>query len=359
MARRVIHLVYPHDRGKISAPHVIGWRLADFLARDYEVWLHDWDRREPIRPTAGDVLIGHLNPDPGTVVARSLRQPGWGRKLLLGPFNLDPRQVAFIDRSIGFADVFCAITGPYWAAKVPTSRFAHWGPKFRPIDLAVDPADYPRIKRAFNPRGSRSILYVGHTRWQKNPRYLEAIAERLPGVTFGWCGAGRRPLRGFQPLGSQDFASEAGRALVARHDFTITVGAFDANPTTILESMAWGLIPVCTPTSGYAGIPSIVNVPLDDADGAAAVLRRLLDAEEAELVALQERNFALVRDQYTWERFGRAIAAQVEATDSPPLGRGGAANTAWLRLMEALSPMTRRWMKSRLAALTRGTEKLE
>jgi hypothetical protein len=187
----------------------------------------------------------------------------------------------------------------------------------------------------------------------------EEIAARLPGVTFSWCGTGTRPLRGFERLGPQDFSSEAARAVAARHDFTLTVGAFDANPTTILESMAWGLIPVCTPTSGYAGIPSIPNVPLGDPDGAAAVLRRLLDAEEAELVALQERNFALVREEYTWERFGRAIAAQVEATDSPPLGHRGAADTAWLRLMEALSPMTRRWMRSRLTALTRGPEKLE
>jgi glycosyltransferase involved in cell wall biosynthesis len=345
MARKVVHLVYPHDRRRIGAPHVIGWRLAEFLGREHEVRLYDWDRRGPIRPGPGDVLIGHLNPDPGTVVSRSLRLPGWGRKILLGPFNLDPRQVAFIDRSIGLADVFCAITGPYWAERIATSRFAHWVPKFRPVDLAVDPADFPRIKAGFAPRGRRSILYVGHTRWQKNPRYLEAIAARLPGVPFGWCGSGGRPLRGFQRLGPQDFASEAARALVARYDFTITVGAFDANPTTILESMAWGLIPVCTPTSGYAGIPSIVNVPLGDPDGAAAVLRGLLEAEEGELLATQARNLALVRDRYTWERFAAAILAEVEASDSPPLGERSAGNLAWLRTMEGLSPETWKWLR--------------
>jgi glycosyltransferase involved in cell wall biosynthesis len=345
MARKVVHLVYPHDRRKISAPHVIGWRLADHLARQHEVRLYDWDQREPIRPGAGDVLIGHLNPDPGTVVARSLPLPGWGRKILLGPFNLDPRQVAFIDRSIGQADVFCAITGPYWAARIATSRYAHWVPKFRPVDLAVDGADYPRIKGAFAPRGRRSVLYVGHTRWQKNPGYLEEIAARLPGVTFSWCGSGTRPLRGFERLGPQDFSTEAARALAARHDFTLTVGAYDANPTTILESMAWGLIPICTPTSGYAGIPSIPNVPLGDPDGAAAVLRALLEADEPELRALQERNFALVRDHYTWERFTRTIAAEVEATDSPPLAPQTAANRAWLRAMEGLSPETWKWVR--------------
>jgi glycosyltransferase involved in cell wall biosynthesis len=350
MALARIHLVYPHDRARISAPHVIGWKLAEHLGRTREVVLHDWDEREPIRPGPGDVLVGHLNPEPGTVVWRSIRQPGWRRKILLGPFNADLRQVAFIDRALPHVDAFCAITGPYWAARLPASPFAHWAPRFHPIDLAVDPVDYPRVKRGFNPPGRRAILYLGHTRWQKNPRYLEAIAARLPGVRFGWCGAGRRPLAGFERLGSQDFSSEAARALVAGFDLTITVGEFDANPTTILESMAWGLVPICTPTSGYVGIPSIVNVPLGDPAAAAAVLRRLLEAPAAELEALQAANHALVATRYTWERFGQDVAAQVEASGSPPLGRSGPWNTARLRMAEAASPAFRRWLRERIRA---------
>jgi len=70
----------------------------------------------------------------------------------------------------------------------------------------------------------------------------------------------------------------------------LTVGSADANPTTILEAMAWGLIPICTPTSGYMGIPSIPNVPVGNAATAAATVRRLLHVDESELVAMQTEN---------------------------------------------------------------------
>ena len=43
----------------------------------------------------------------------------------------------------------------------------------------------------------------------------------------------------------------------------ITLGSADANPTTILEAMAWGLIPVCSVQSGYEGFSSIRNISID------------------------------------------------------------------------------------------------
>src|ERR1035437_10468265 len=104
----------------------------------------------------------------------------------------------------------------------------------------------------------------------------------------------------------------------------LTVGKADANPTTILEAMAWGLIPICTPTSGYQGIRNIPNVPRDDAPAAAAILRHLLAADESELVAMQSENWRQLDEHYTWDRF----AAQVIAAKKtyyffpPPPARG-------------------------------------
>ena len=66
-------------------------------------------------------------------------------------------------------------------------------------------------------------------------------------------------------LGFMDFSQPEARAAVAGYDFMITVGAMDDNPTTILESMAWGLIPAVTMQSGYENRAGIVNVPLNDA----------------------------------------------------------------------------------------------
>jgi glycogen synthase len=120
-------------------------------------------------------------------------------------------------------------------------------------------------------------------------------------------------------MGQVDFGSKAGRDLIAGFDFMLTVGRADANPTTILEAMAWGLVPICTPTSGYRGIPSIPNVPLDDAAGAAAIVRGLLDTHESELVAMQAENWQMLDEHYTWDRFAAQVIAAIESNDSPAL----------------------------------------
>jgi glycosyltransferase involved in cell wall biosynthesis len=187
------------------------------------------------------------------------------------------------------------------------------------LDLAIDRHDYPALKKVFGAPGKRRILYVGHTDRYKNTPYLSEIAALVPEAEFAWIGHGSRSIRGVTTLGTVEFDSQAGKDLVAHFDFMLTVGKADANPTTILEAMAWGLIPICTPTSGYQGIPSIPNVPLDDAPAAAAILRHLLAADESELVAMQSENWRQLDEHYTWDRFAAQVIAAIESTDSPPL----------------------------------------
>ena len=99
----------------------------------------------------------------------------------------------------------------------------------------------------------------------------------------------------------------------------VTVGKADANPTTILESMSWGLLPVCTPQSGYAGIPSITNIALDDPDEAAAVLARLNSVPQERLLAMQAANWRLIDEHFNWDRFADQVIGAIESTASPPL----------------------------------------
>jgi glycosyltransferase involved in cell wall biosynthesis len=154
----------------------------------------------------------------------------------------------------------------------------------------------------------------------KNTPYLSEIAELLPGTDFGWIGGGPLSIRGFTPLGVIDFATPEGKSAVAQYDIMLTVGTADANPTTILEAMAWGLIPVCTPQSGYEKIPTLPNVPLSDARAAADVVRGLLQAPESELLAMQAANWKLLDEHYSWDRFAAQVIDAIEATDSQPLG---------------------------------------
>ncbi len=333
----VVHLVYPHGAG-IAAPDVIGRRLAVHLARTHVVRLYDWHTTTSIRPAPGDLLVGHPHPVPGTTFRRSFRRPEWSRRVVLSPFNGDPRQVAFLDPFVRVADVYLAITGKWWFDALPLSEFAHWAPRVVHLDLAVDRNDFPRVKTDFAPPGRRRFLYVGHSGWQKNVGYLSAIARARPDWEFAWLGrGGTNDIPGVAHLGLRDTALASTRALVADYDFMITVGRGDANPMSVLEAMAWGLVPVCTPQSGYIGEPGVVNVPLDDVPAAAAVLDRLQAMPGSELTSTQEHNDRRLAEHFTWERFGRQVEAGL-SVDLPPTGRPGALRRMRLAAAAAGSP---------------------
>jgi glycosyltransferase involved in cell wall biosynthesis len=333
-----VHLVYPHG-SRLSAPDAIGRELGKRLERRYPVRYYDWDARETIHPADGDVLLGHPHPNPATVFRMSLDQPGWRRRLMIAPFHHgDLQQVAFEDGILPKCDRFLAITGRYWFRSIPESKCSHWEPRMTHLDLAVDRRDYPQVKTEFSPLGKRRVAYIGHTRWMKNTPYLSSIADLLPGTNFGWFGRGDEPIRGFRPHGQVDFASPQGRSAVAQYDLLLTVGTADANPTTILEAMAWGLIPVCTPQSGYEGVASIPNVPLGDAPAAAAVVRRLLEAPESDLVALQAANWKLLDELYSWDRFAADVMDAIDGTDRVPLGRESLGRQLQFRWYSAISP---------------------
>jgi glycosyltransferase involved in cell wall biosynthesis len=340
-AARRVHLVYPHGE-RISTPDAIGRQLGLRLENRYEVIYHDWSDRGAIVPEPGDVLVGHPHPHPNTVFRRSLRHKGWHRRLMLAPFHHgDLRQIAFEDPIVRDCDLILAITGPYWFRSIETSRCSHWQPKMVHVDLAIDRRDFPPLQTAFRAKGERRVLYIGHTGRGKNTSYLSEIAAHIPDTEFGWIGKGERPIERFKALGAIDFGSQTGRNLVSQFDFLLTVGKADANPTTILEAMAWGLVPICTPTSGYDGIASIPNVPLHDAEGAAAVVRRLLGSDESDLLAMQSENWRLLDEHYSWDRFASQVTAAIESSDSPSLRPESSARRLVFAFYDVTSPYGR------------------
>jgi glycosyltransferase involved in cell wall biosynthesis len=310
-----IHLVYPHG-SRISCPDAIGRNVAERLRARYNVRLYDWDDPCAISPGDDDVLLGHPNPAPWSCFRLSMARPGWRKVIAMSPYTHgDIEQVAFLDPIIARVERYLAITGNYWYTSIGQSALAHWRPKMTHLDLAIDRADFPTVKRTFNPPGTRRFVYIGHSGWYKNVAYLSAIARELPGMDFAWIGKGRAPIAGLTSLGFQDFRNAAARELVASYDFMLTVGRADANPTTILEAMAWGLIPVCTPQSGYIGYPGIINVPLDNPQRAAARLRLLQGLPDATLRRLQQGNWALLDQHFTWDRFAGQVVEAIEAPD--------------------------------------------
>lgn len=316
-----IHFVYPRDPERFSSPWCIGNEVGNRLERDYAVRFYGWRDRVRIDAAPGDVLLGHPHWSAATVYRRSLDHPNLARRIILAPYVGDLRQVAFHDRAIDRSDLFLAITGGYWFKRIADTPMARWATKMRHLDLAVNRDHFPSLQRPFNPPGQRRFAYIGHTAKNKNTPYLSRIAAAVGDGSIGWIGRGRKPIPGLQPLGFCNFTTAEGRATLSGFDFMLTVGDHDANPTTILEALSWGLIPVCTPQSGYEDTPGIVNVPLDDPQGAARVLQQLQQCPEAELQRLRQAGEDMLTRHFHWDRLYAQVRAAIEAKVSPPVRR--------------------------------------
>jgi glycosyltransferase involved in cell wall biosynthesis len=319
-----VHLVYPYG-ATISCPDAIGRNVGLRLRQwGHRVIHYNWDDVRRIRPAGDDdALVGHPHYNPFTVYRRSVRMKGWRRRIAMFPFAHGLLgYAAFADAAVRRSDLALGICARYWGQTAPQSAYAHWTPKLIQTDLAIDRNDFPVVKRQFNPPGRRRVLYIGHTAKYKNPAFLGQIAQAMPDVEFSWAGGSYNKVNipGFKLLGNLDFGSAKALEIVAAHDFLLTVGISDPNPTTILEAMAWGLIPVCTPQSGYSDYPSIPNVWPGDVAGAVAVLRGLQDAPEAQLEAMRQENWRMLDTHFTWDRFAGQVREAIESDASPAIG---------------------------------------
>ena len=310
----MIHIVYPH-LNKTSTPNVIGFKLIKYLSTLSEVRAYNWDSFSTIIPKNGDILIGHVSPAPFTIMRRALKQAGWHKKIILQPFNEDIKQIGFLDEFIDECDVYLAITGKYWFERVEKSPFSKWLPKMIHLDLAVDPNHFPFIKNKFNAIGSRKFVYIGNDYHYKNLDYLEKIFEEVPNIEIHTIGKVKSSSK-FINHGFLDFNKQENKVLLTNFDFMITVGSADANPTTILESMSWGLIPICTPTSGYHNVPGIVNVPLNNLKSSVEIIKSLNEMPIDKLLSLQTHGRKMLEKNYSWENFFKVVKTQIENVDT-------------------------------------------
>jgi hypothetical protein len=258
-----VHLVYPYQPppGRAySAPWTIGMELGKALRKaGHQVVQYDWDQPGVIAPSPGDILIGHPSPEPGRVFRSSLCAP-WSRVIGIAPWNGSDEYTERMDATVMRSDHTFLICGGYWAQRRPD----RWMGRTTCLDMFVPIEGYPWLDIQRRPPGRRRFLYIGCTVPQKNTAYLEALISAT-GYTVGHAGYGR--VAGSIEHGMVDFQSEAGRRLVAEYDYLIMTGSHDANPTTVLEAAAWGLVPVLTDGCGWTS-DDLRAVRLPDCDGA-------------------------------------------------------------------------------------------
>jgi glycosyltransferase involved in cell wall biosynthesis len=213
-----------------------------------------------------------------------------------------------VDRMLPSADVLFGIMGEYWWNQWDLSPYAHWKSKMIRLDMAVDAQRYPRIKKSFNQAGKRGYLYIGNS---SDPRkgvdFLSRLMSQFDDYPKGWIGSGpdipNVPRISDRHQLTPEFMAEVGK----QYDIFISPSIADPNPTTILESMAWGFPVVCTPQSGYYETDYRKNIFLDDIVKSVNVLNELQYTDEQKLMLMADKAREAVVADYNWDKFTATV----------------------------------------------------
>ena len=78
---------------------------------------------------------------------------------------------------------------------------------------------------------------------------------------------------------------------------------FDANPSTVLEGISWGIMPIMTKQCGYEGFDKIMYIPLNNVSKAVKKINFLQNLNQKKLKNLQKINLQFLKNKYNWKNF--------------------------------------------------------
>lgn len=302
----------------IRAPHSISYHVLHSLKEKAEVRFYSIYEKGTIRLGDQDIFIGQPVPlggfsysgrpesdDWDSITSATLRHYAGShhRKILMMPYANDPMLVAWAkDLAEHYANGLILIGGEIWTRNWSETPFGSIdiGKTIR-LDMGIDLRDYPMVKKSFNAPGKRGYLYIGHTGWYKNIAELERIAARMPGFRFTHIGAGE--IRGWKKIsGFAKLTPAYMTELAKEHDIFVSTSTADAQATTVLEQMCFGLVVACTPESGYEH-SSLVRLHTHNTDANVRALTDLQSAPSSELESRVGENRRIAAEMHSWELF--------------------------------------------------------
>lgn len=298
----IIHFIYPH-KNRIRTPDIIGIKIFEYLRQRYKIKIYDWDLFKKIYPRKGDILIGHLHPNPLTIMQRSFYSKNWEKRIIIQPFNGDKFTNSFLNSFVRDCDLFITICGKYWYDSIKLSPlFKHWSSKCVQLDLAVDTGNFPFVKKFFNSKNERRFLYIGNDNPLKNLKFLNKLSHKIPN-NVDWVGSGCFNYKYLNSIGYLDFSDKSNQKFLEGYDFLISLGTHDANPTTVLEAIAWGIIPITSKTSGYTDDDGVIIIDITDINKATNQILNILNMGDYELLKKQHKNLKTIKSKFTWDVF--------------------------------------------------------
>jgi ADP-heptose:LPS heptosyltransferase/glycosyltransferase involved in cell wall biosynthesis len=318
----VIHFAYsgdPYDDNAMRAPQTITNRLFRFLEKRAHVRYYDAaDTTTDIDVQPDDVILGHPWPDKNTVIRR-LFEKSAKAKYLIWPFHSRIPEINRYAKDLAaIADRLFLISGPYWIDTIDQTEYADWKDKIVRLDNAVDAARFPLLKKQFNPPGRRGLFVLGRSGREKGTTELFRLLTPVAGpvVIAGSYKADDLAILKDRPntrwLGYTRWTEAATTEFIMQHcDFFVNMSVSDASPTTLLECMALGLIPVTTPQCGYPR-DTFIHLSLSNPDHNLKVLEQIQHLDDNRLHELQAANRRIIEQEHTWDKFCTTVWNVIE-----------------------------------------------
>lgn len=304
-----------------NSPYTITHHLGRFLREraaqlGYAFEYRNLDTDQVDTLGADDIVIGHTWYPDGWM-NRALDSKA-NIKLVIQPYS--PGMVAESERPwikalFAKADRLLLITGPYWFDAMPDGPFAEWHGKTTRLDMAINPVMHPHSKTKWGAPGKRRCLAMGSDIPAKG---LDLVADlaRIGGFHLGYYG--NAPIGRFEHVpqfshyGGAVFTPDKQAEITAEYDLFISLARSDANPTSLLETASWGMLPLCNVQSGYYPDKPFMELRTDDLPFNLEKIDSLQTMPEYQLKQLAAQVRQDVIEHHTWQRFCETVWSEVE-----------------------------------------------
>jgi hypothetical protein len=274
---------------------------------------HGWDFKyvnldstDPVTIGEDDICIYHAWFDDGCF-SQQVTHQSCKAKIILQPFTLKMvgnEALASLHEQWGAADRLLLNTGRYWWDAIDGSEYAQYKSKAVRLDNVCNPDLHPFSKRTWNEPGKRAFLCIGYDNPIKGLDQV-ALLARTTGIKLLHCGTVAPNFWDHVPhvhsMNGMEFTPSTIEWVCDRFDAFLTMGRFDANPTTLNETACWGLLPCCTEQSGYYGGEPFIELKLDDLAYNMDVIDWIQRAPSIELATRQAQIRQTILDEYTIE----------------------------------------------------------
>lgn len=320
-AGSVIHFVYsgdPLNDNAIVAPGTITNKLYRYLQKFREVKYYDLkDKTSNITVNPNDIIIGHPHPEEETAIKRLFRHNCAGKYLLFPLHTKIPEINHFIHDVAQQADNLFVISGPYWTETIGTTEFKYLREKIIRLDNGLDLGSFPLKKNRFNSSGKRGLFVYGRSGEEKGTKLLFNLLQKfkcrvvIAGnyIEEDIALIKNRPDTSY--LGNINLSNQkVVKHILENCDFFINMSVSDASPTTLLETMSLGLIPITTPQCGYY-YSSFLLLSLSDNEHNILTINNALNMDEEHLKLLQNKNLNIIEQNHNWDKFCEKVGRQI------------------------------------------------